>query len=901
MVLDGSSFMSDFLYCLLIEPIVFALNVIAQRLYGIFYDTGTVLIGLSVFVFLITAPMYQRAEEMQKKIILQQKKMEKWEKHIYATFHGDERLLLRSAYYRINNYRQIDILWSIAPLLLQIPFFMAAYVYLSGSWLLQGQSFMGIADLATPDNLLNIGGYQVHFLPVLMTLINICSALIYHKDSTWKERLQSIALAFFFLVALYNSPAGLVFYWLTNNILSLLRNLFHRFVRNKTGMMIVPACIPALWYLFIVYYGMGNSDLIFSNGGIFPILLSIPIITILKAGGKRKSIESAEEEGNLDVIFLEIALAFLMGGVIPISLIITSPEDFVNIYQFYDPLLYVKQSLLVYFGLFVLWGSLTCFLFTAMKRRIYRNILFVICVVSFLNLILWRNEYKSISNELLFIELKISVESKCINLLCIVIVGVVAYIISNKYIRIFRYVCRVGVLSALIYTMIGCFHIEKKLETVKNIAEQAGKTLSDSYIEPEIRLSKNGHNVILIMLDKAVGAYFPYILEDRPELKEKYAGFTYYPDCLSFGGGTNFGAPAIFGGYEYCPSEMNKRNNENLVDKHNEALSVLPCLFGENGYRVVVADLPLANYHWVPDMSFLDKYPYIEQHLWEGKILEPWQVKENDPTQMSMRYLYYSLYRIAPLFMADVFYEDSYRSSNAGEEVVFTDRFQNAYNILNNLPRLFEVDSEVENSFFMMCNNTTHEPQELQLPDYTLEKNVDNSSWSFEHKGMRMDRAEDIQQYCVNVVSMMRIGDFLDYLREAGVYDNSRIIIVSDHGAPMKQFDNMIFDNDQLDVERFNPLLLVKDFNCTEFNISSEFMTNGDVPTILCSGVIKDPVNPFTGCAINNDVKHDPLFVTTSWKTVNLTPDSPMFQTEDAPWYTVQGSIFSENNWKKVE
>ena len=81
------------------------------------------------------------------------------------------------------------------------------------------------------------------------------------------------------------------------------------------------------------------------------------------------------------------------------------------------------------------------------------------------------------------------------------------------------------------------------------------------------------------MLDRAMGEYLPYIFNEKPELKEKFAGFTVYTNVISFGGYTNFGVPALFGGYEYTPLEMNKRSDELLVSKHNEALKVMPVLF----------------------------------------------------------------------------------------------------------------------------------------------------------------------------------------------------------------------------------------------------------------------------------------------------------------------------------
>ncbi len=43
----------------------------------------------------------------------------------------------------------------------------------------------------------------------------------------------------------------------------------------------------------------------------------------------------------------------------------------------------------------------------------------------------------------------------------------------------------------------------------------------------------------------------------------------------------------------------------------------------------------------------------------------------------------------------------------------------------------------------------------------------------------------DIQTYQVNAASMKRIGLWLEKLQRDGVYDNTRIVIVADHGHPL--------------------------------------------------------------------------------------------------------------------
>ena len=66
--------------------------------------------------------------------------------------------------------------------------------------------------------------------------------------------------------------------------------------------------------------------------------------------------------------------------------------------------------------------------------------------------------------------------------------------------------------------------------------------------EDIVTFSKNGTNVIILMLDRATSGYFPFIIDEKPELKESLSGFVYYPNTISFGGGTKIVAPALYGG-----------------------------------------------------------------------------------------------------------------------------------------------------------------------------------------------------------------------------------------------------------------------------------------------------------------------------------------------------------------
>ena len=266
------------LYTLIISPLELLFEVIysiANRLIG---NAGLSIIFLSLAVNLLVLPLYKRADELQAEERDIQVKMAPWIKHIKKTFKGDERFFMLQEYYRINHYKPVYALKSSLSVLLQIPFFIAAYNLLSGMTGLQGMHFGFISDLGKEDAMFSIGSFPVNVLPILMTLINIVSGIIYTKGHPLKEKIQVYGLAAVFLVLLYRSPSGLVFYWLLNNVFSLVKNIFYKLKDPKKALNIVFALAGAA----VTVSALIRSDLdsrqkvLLVFGG---LLMALPLIT----------------------------------------------------------------------------------------------------------------------------------------------------------------------------------------------------------------------------------------------------------------------------------------------------------------------------------------------------------------------------------------------------------------------------------------------------------------------------------------------------------------------------------------------------------------------------------------------------------------------------------------------
>lgn len=216
--------MLDFIYTLFIAPLEFGMDKALSWGYQLTGNWGWAIIIMSLIVNTVILPIYLKAEHWQEEERSIRKSFEEDEAMIKRAFKGQERFAMITTMHRQAGYSPLLTLRSSIGFFLQIPFFFAAYHFLSHFEPLQGISFLGLSDLSKPDELFSIGGFSVNFMPILMTVINIASALIYTKNLSKRDKYQLYGMAAIFLVLLYNAASGLVLYWTFNNIYSLAKN-----------------------------------------------------------------------------------------------------------------------------------------------------------------------------------------------------------------------------------------------------------------------------------------------------------------------------------------------------------------------------------------------------------------------------------------------------------------------------------------------------------------------------------------------------------------------------------------------------------------------------------------------------------------------------------------------------
>ncbi len=320
----------EILHTLLIKPLQLLFEMVYVTAEKITGNPGLSIIVLSLVVNFLVLPLYMRADNMQKDERDIQAKLQKGVSHIKKTFRGSERTMMLQTYYRQNNYKPVYALRGAVSLLLQIPFFVAAYQFLSGLQSLNGASFGPLKNLGEPDGMIVIVGLSLNALPYIMTIINLVSCMVFTKDSTLKSRIQLYAMAAFFLAFLFDSPSGLVFYWTLNNIFSLVKTI----VTSRQG---------------------------------------------VKHKGKISLFKNRDTTADAKVFFAgELFLSFLTGILIPSAVIESSPQEFIILNYFYTPLELVLSAFFLALGVFVVWCGVFYWLSGPSVRRVFDRAVWIL-------------------------------------------------------------------------------------------------------------------------------------------------------------------------------------------------------------------------------------------------------------------------------------------------------------------------------------------------------------------------------------------------------------------------------------------------------------------------------------------------------------------------------------------
>ena len=877
----------DILYNITIYPIEFLIETLFFLFYKIFnFSFSISILFLSLSINLISLPLYNIAENWQNKERNIRNKMQPIINNIKAVYKGDQRYLLIKTCYRINRYKTVYAFIGILGLLIQIPFFLAAYNFIYNLTNLSEGHFLFLKDFSMPDNLIRISNININILPITMTVFSLLSANVYSKKLNLKESMPIYISSLIFLIILYDSPSGLLFYWNINCLFSLIKNIVLEYKLLHKKQILKAAnilCIPILIILTVISY-INKADikniLTFS---IFVILtLNFDNIQKIIFNDKNLYYKFINNRTKL-LIISSLTISILSGIFIPSSLINSSISDFKN------HLSLIINNFSISLGIFSFYPIFIYILFSSKVKNYLTILLSFFAVVFILETFIMTGNYSNITSDFVFDNPKSIIPTYkdiLINILLIIISMVSIILIIKKQ----QYNILINVYSVIILVLISIsgFYMSKILGY--NISNKnASNVINED--EKIFNVSKEGENIFVIILDRAIPSYWSDAFKRYSKYKKLFDGFEFYPNTVSYNYNTVTIA-SLYGGYDYLPYEVSTNGNYNITNVHNQSILTLPLALEKYGYKSYIFDPVYANMSYKGDLSIFSNYTnikaYSEDYIYDYSVNK--YINKNNISVYDLdndKMIRFSIFKMIPVWLRNTLYSDKEWFINKNNTI---NTSLSTYAMLNSIKDLINV-KQYGSNYNILHNNVTHEPYYF-IPDYYI-PTVSSNYINYNDLNIYGD-TNSVKHFYANIAAMNCIAEIIQFLKDNNAYDNTKIIIISDHGYRVNSSyfkdDNMKF------ISLYNSLLMYKDFNSRgEISLNTNFMTVADMPYMAVNHIdhIK---NPFNNKLITNDYKTNGANIIRikSWKPEKQGKTSYDFDT----YYHVKDNIFDTNNWK---
>jgi len=1005
----------------IISPFIFFIEKVFLFSYQITGNYGIAIILLSFSVSLLLLPVFIYIEKSKKKDDIIKQKMKPLIDEIKRVYKGQERYYYIKTINRQHNYSSLKALIPILSLLIQIPFFIAAYQYLEHFEGLQGVSFAFIKDLGLPDGLFG----DINILPILMTAINLLTAYFYTINGDGKERKQMLVIATAFLILLFDLPAGLVLYWTMNNVFSFIR----LFITNpevfkqkyseinileyksefiKLTPLLIKIFVLVLLVLFsfqinwALHHSFNNIIIrLFTATIISVIIVLITGLFIISKNKINDIILNSKISSNMYLILVFLVIYFYYSGMFYfnqpnrnlihlsffilfftqiLAFIILKQKNnkflrnkllwifyFVLSYQlivFYSiissknillTILNIKITIndsslseIIIIGIFliltVLISILKSFNISRLKFSNYWSI-YILSVIFTIGLILF---WKPL---IVYTSSPSSFEFPALNIIkynyglfsFILICSIVLFILLPKKIKYLLTIISLFLATiSFIYNIIiplnvGSLQVDVFTEE-NNIAAPftyyllesifiifliliikrvlikysskiivAGLIILNILISSQaiylayttgvlfrteaekstlnfngVIFSKTKQNIVYYFADGFQGYFIKKILNDNPKFKNDFSGFTWYPNTLSQSNFTHSSMPSMFGGLKYSVPELNKDSLHTTYQKITKTLYPFIEKIKSKGYMVSSSSIFYID--WEPGQ--IDNFIPFWDDSWKKYSFEIPLGTEGDIWGLRLKEnaLFYSI----PLMLKPLIYNNSqwlngYEIKKDKKQKTNKNYSNKKYNFLRLLPKI-SVAKDTSSSFILIHDETLHNPWNIVKDNGFMET--------------------DVTPYTNNKWFITQFVKWIKWMKKNDVYDNTKIILISDHGQSWGVYkgennanfeDKVDFSNipawylSENEFWRLNALLMVKDFGSKgEIKLDYRMMSNGDAPAIVF-----DENSP-----TKNEIKNRILPTTFAiWDSDIMGVNKISIYSR----YDVKNNIFDLNNWKRYE
>ncbi|WP_232000278.1 YidC/Oxa1 family membrane protein insertase [Helicobacter cinaedi] len=812
-------------------------------------------------------------------------------KEFKRVFKGAELQSYIRTLYKQKHFHPIFALFGLGGLALQIPFFIAMIHLVENAEYLQSVRFLWIDDLSKPDSIM-LFGLSIHILPLLMTAFTLIN--VFYSSKELGARVQGSLIALLFLVLLYSMPSALVLYWTCNMFFSLLKEIFkhkkHSSLSNHSQdcvsleAVITTKVTPApkstqnsqsntaITRMRESADRVGvecrdSNDLNLSQDA--RIAESRMESKITSSKQNSKNTESKTSKSKLQVLFFNIFtphatidsktyktyrnisilailnICFIICVFSPYAIYSSDVSQF-DISQTY-------QTLGALFGFFIL-SSFGLIYFTSFfyKTRLLKlgawGVSVILCIGLVYTFVLDYNvvtgeSYSQLDNFVFKNPHNLSAPlAKYVDLLVGILACVMILICLRKQ-SLFKntLICLLiafGAVSTLNAAHIATQKMDLSYRNIP-ISQEADSHLRDllpPFHHDLTSFSKDKENVLILLFDAFTGSHLQIIFEQFPELKQEFQGFTYYPNTLSLDGDTIRTAHTILTGHNLSAFANRNLSMQTYTDNITDSLLATYQTFRKYGFKVDSFAMPHINSsHTQENIDIYDGWDnyfaaYSKMMDFDSTLQN--LKKHNQPVgEMASMGLFY----FAPYIFRTRIYKDfefgNYSWIFGKKQQIGS--FINGVKHTSALPlivRNLNVDS-TSKTFKYIHTMHTHYPFALNkdcMPEMDTQSQLPQQYRAF---------FLNIHHYDNEVCAMKETKILLDFLKDNGIYDNTMIVLVSDHSyndLPTHNMPNQAsFGNNP------NPLLMIKKLKSNgDLKTDMRLMSNADVYGILCDEVM---------------------------------------------------------------
>ena len=970
--------MLDYLYYLFIAPLEWIMRTVLEAGFASFGTFGAALVFMSIVVNVMLLPLYHLAETWQESERRVQHDMEKQLRRIKHTFKGRERYMLISTLYRQHEYHPIFAVRTSFGFLIQVPFFFAAYHFLSHYAPLNGASFWIFGDLAKPDGLLSIAGLPVNVLPILMTVINIVSALVYTNRLRFKDKVQLYVMAALFLVLLYSAPSGLVFYWTCNNIFSLLKNMVYEelgiFSHGESKKEKTRAALA------LEAAGRRLEGIICKKTAIWAGSLGLASLIVLWAGQATLPADGSMLLQGAEILLLAVlaaGLLALLGRVLAghASLYLWAVALVMVLAAWQADFPALAAAFLLLFFFFALMpdenrlsgvpahvspagylAKAQAFFGRLAKKDltgIAAKALFVLALTVFwaVPLSLMAKDADLVSAHslalltlfsLLAITFPLSLLKTgrgplCFFLTvlcagCAILAVIYTYVMQIDYgvldafmlqseedvQRPWYVLCDIPVILAVFaFVVVLIFRKRQILGSVLNLCLLVSLAFSavygaeaffggkgdevKAYAKPAaIELSRTKPNVLVFMLDMFTGDHIAGMQKDRPDLLKEYDGFTWYPDTISEAAVTAMSLPSIIAGPRVAPRNLAGDEKDNgqasgkgtsLEEKIHAEIASFFAFLEKHGCTSRILSSG--------EIDFIAGRDYVTDNIVQNFDASP-RTKEKAEEEEALSGIFlvsYGLFRAAPWSLRHAIYREGDwlvpQDMTSISHAAAVEHTRKHHAVLDSLGAMTVIRDEASHYTFI-SNELTHMPWSVSAD--TLEP-CDTDPCPETNHPLDMLDGRIPEHYYAEMSAISLIGGYLAELKRQNVYDNTVIILVSDHCEGDSQPLSAAFgvDNPSRALENVYPgrpgaLLMVKPLGAHGgLKTSSSPMASSDVRAIAEAA--------FLGKSLKHNPKRVRYHALGHWIRERHGDNAYIL---NGLW-EIEGSRLNKANWRKMD